>query len=390
MLTILPTAAALFLLLLVMVVAFECVLGVLPLQPVEPSSETTMPRSVVLVPAHDEHLGIEQTVHQLRAQLGPTDRLLVVADNCTDATADLARKAGAEVIERQDKAQRGKGYAISFGVEHLGHAPPDVVVIVDADCVLSDGALATLSSRAHQTGRPVQAEYLFTPPNQSGMTVVSALATIIRNQTRPRGLLRLDLPCHLTGSGMAIPWDVMAQCPPMHGYIVEDMLMGVEFALVGRPPLHCPDATVRSFLPDGLDATLQQRTRWEHGHLTTLLAQVPRLLAAGLRRRDKNLLALGLDLMVPPLALLVLLHVALVVVSVPLGVFGSAWLPFGIVGASVVSLGAAVCLGWFRFGRPEIPFRYVAQVPLYVWRKVPMYLSFLRGRRQTDWQRTER
>lgn len=390
MLTTVLTLAALLLLFLVIVVALECVLGVLPLKSVALPPETTEPRVVVLVPAHDEHLGIEQTVRQLRGQLPANGRLLVVADNCTDATAELAREAGAEVIERQDETRRGKGYAISFGVEHLSAEPPDVLVIVDADCVLADEALAILVAHAHQSGRPVQAEYLFTPPNQSGMAVVSALATIIRNQTRPRGLLRAGLPCHLTGSGMAIPWDVMAQCPPMHGYLVEDMLMGVEFALVGRPPVHCPQASVRSFLPDGHEAMLQQRTRWEHGHLTTLLDQVPRLLRAGLGRRDKHLLALGLDLMVPPLALLVLLHVALASVSTLLGLFASSWLPLAIIGTSLLCLVGAVFLGWFRFGRPEIPFRYVAQVPLYVGRKLPMYLSFLRGRRETDWQRTER
>ena len=383
-------ALALILLAIVLVVLGECVLGVLPVRDTHAVPELTQPRAVVLVPAHDEEAGIEQTIVDLKRDLDPQDRVLVIADNCTDETAKVARRSGAEVIERAAPERRGKGYAISFGVESLEADPPDVLVIVDADCVLVEGSLPTLIQRAHETGRPVQAEYLFAPPHGSGMAVVSALATIVRNQARPRGLLRLGLPCHLTGSGMAIPWFVMEQCPPMHGYIVEDMLMGIEFALLGHPPLHCPSAGVRSLLPERDDAAIQQRTRWEHGHLMTALDQVPRLLSAGLSRGSVDLIAMGVDLLVPPLALLLLLHLALCVPAIVVGALLGSWFAFKVTIASLVLLTAAVLLSWSRFGRPQIPLRHIAQVPGYVLKKIPIYLSFLRGRRESDWRRTER
>src|SRR4051812_30963422 len=91
------------------------------------------PSIAVLVPAHDEHDTISSSITALLGQLHRGDRLLVVADNCSDDTAALARQAGAEVIERHDLVRRGKGFALDFGVEHLARDPREIVVIVDAD-----------------------------------------------------------------------------------------------------------------------------------------------------------------------------------------------------------------------------------------------------------------
>ena len=93
-------------------------------------------RLAVLVPAHDEGAVLLQTIADIQMQLRPGDRLLVVADNCADDTAGIARAAGAEVVERHDPDKRGKGYALDFGIRHLALDPPEVVIIIDADCRL--------------------------------------------------------------------------------------------------------------------------------------------------------------------------------------------------------------------------------------------------------------
>ena len=99
------------------------------------------PPLAVLVPAHNESAHLAPTLANLQAQLAPGDRLLVVADNCDDDTAECARRAGAEVVERHDRSRRGKGYALAHGVAHLSRCPPGMVLVVDADCQLSPGAL---------------------------------------------------------------------------------------------------------------------------------------------------------------------------------------------------------------------------------------------------------
>jgi cellulose synthase/poly-beta-1,6-N-acetylglucosamine synthase-like glycosyltransferase len=345
---------------------------------------------VVMVPAHDEKEGIGPSVTAMQSQLAPGDRVLVVADNCTDHTAALARAAGAEVIERSDPERRGKGYALAFGIDHLDSNPPDVVIVVDADCRLTPGSVDALVQRVVETQRPVQADYIFHPAERSAISMISALATLVRNRVRPRGLRRLDQPCHLTGSGMAFPWDVMRAAPQLGANIVEDLVMGIELALRGHEPILCIEAGTRSELPRGQKAAIQQRRRWEHGQIGTLSQHGPRLIREGIRSGRPGLIALGADPIVPPLALLVGLLVLVLGISGLLILFGGPAFPAWIAGMALTLVSLGVGLGWVRYGREAVPFRYLLLVPLYVIWKIPLYAWFLFGRREPQWRRTER
>src|SRR5580698_973772 len=84
---------------------------------------TNRPPAAVIVPAHDESSGLAPTLSNIKEQLRPGDRLLVVADNCTDQTAAVARDAHAEVTERNEPTKRGKGYALDWGMQHLVSDP---------------------------------------------------------------------------------------------------------------------------------------------------------------------------------------------------------------------------------------------------------------------------
>jgi len=98
----------------------------------------------VLVPAHNESDVIRHNLMALQNAMPPNSRLLVVADNCTDHTAEIARQCGAEVLERSNDQLRGKGYALDAGIRHLTKQPPDVVIIIDADCRVALNALQRL------------------------------------------------------------------------------------------------------------------------------------------------------------------------------------------------------------------------------------------------------
>jgi cellulose synthase/poly-beta-1,6-N-acetylglucosamine synthase-like glycosyltransferase len=345
---------------------------------------------VVMIPAHDEEEGIVPTIAGVQSQLMPGDRVLVVADNCADDTARLAGAAGAEVIERSDSERRGKGYALAFGIDHLDPDPPDVVIVIDADCRLTPGSIDALVRRSTETQRPVQADYVLQPTGRSALSMISALATLVRNRVRPRGLRRLGQPCHLTGTGMAFPWSVVRAAPDLGANIVEDLAMGIELALLGHEPLLCIEAGMRSELPSGRGAAMQQRRRWEHGHITTLLQHGPQLLREGLVRRRPGLIALGADLIVPPLALLVGLLILVLALSGSLVLIGGPTFPAWIAATALGLVGLGVGLGWARYGREAVPFRYLLVVPLYVLWKIPLYVSFLFGRRERRWRRTER
>jgi cellulose synthase/poly-beta-1,6-N-acetylglucosamine synthase-like glycosyltransferase len=371
-----------------LVIFIECAAAMLPRRP-SIRSEGGRPRIALLIPAHDEESQIAETIRPLLAELTEGDRLLVVADNCADRTAEIARQAGASVIERRDPDRRGKGYALELGVRELAQDPPDVVVIVDADCRVEQGSIAVLADRARALDRPVQADYVLAASGKSPKAAVSHLAIVVRNRARPSGLLRLGLPSHLTGSGMAFPWRVLHEAPSTGSYLVEDMLMGLEMARQGRAPVYCPEARVSSFLPDRDQAAMGQRRRWEHGSLGTALRQAPRLVGRGLVKPSADLLALGLDLSVPPLALFVVLIGLSCAGSAAALYFGASALPLALSMSALMLVWFAVLGAWIKFARRELPITSLIAIPLYVAWKIPLYAAFL-FKRQKSWTRTER
>jgi len=344
----------------------------------------------VLMPAHDEADGIEPAIRAALAQLVPGDRLLVVADNCSDATAAVARAAGAEVTERQDSVRRGKGYALDHGVRWLERAPPAAVVILDADCIAAPEALQRLAATSLTTGRPVQALYLMHPPPGARLEMrIAAFAWIVKNKLRPLGAAVLGGPCQLMGTGMAFPWPMLRDAPLASGHLVEDMQLGLDLARAGTVPLFCPAAAVSSVFPLDRAAARTQRTRWEHGHLSMLVGVGPRLLALGLARGRPGLMAMALDLMVPPLAALVLLLGGLALVDAAWWFWASDPAPFIVAFAALLLVDAAVLVAWWREGRRLIGLRELLGLPLYIATKLPMYLRLL-SKRQVEWVRTKR
>ncbi|NMG31213.1 glycosyltransferase family 2 protein [Aromatoleum evansii] len=378
------------LLLVPVVVLFVQVLAALPRRRSRSVRASARPRVAVLVPAHDEALGIVATVRNIRAQLGDGDRLVVIADNCSDDTALLAREAGAEVIVRQDPQRRGKGYALDFGMRFLEAAPPQAVAIVDADCRLADGALDRLARSCGASGRPVQALYLMHAPAGAGLKLrIAEFAWAVKNRLRPLGYARLGLPCQLMGSGMVFPWATLRDAELASGHIVEDLKLGLELTAAGHAPLFCPEARVGSDFPCSDEGARTQRTRWEHGHLAMIVADAPRLLRLALTRRNLRLAALVLDLCVPPLALLTLAVVAAFALTGVLAAAAGPVLPFALATLACALLATAVLLAWAACGRDIVSFADLVRAPLYALSKIPLYLRFL-VRRQVDWVRSRR
>lgn len=348
------------------------------------------PRIAILIPAHNEEAGLLATLSSILPQLGAHDRILVVADNCDDRTAEVARNAGANVVERSHAQLRGKGYALDFGVQALAASPPDVVVIVDADCIVSDGAIARLAGLAVLHHRPVQALYLMlTPPGSRPLKKIAEFAWLMKNKVRPLGWFRMGWPCQLMGTGMAFEWQTMRDVRLATGHIVEDMKLGTDLALAGRPPMFCPDALVYSYFPSSKEGIASQRTRWEHGHLSMITSTVPSALLTAIHHASPSLFAFGLDLCVPPLALLSLLVCAMTGVGLILAALGGPIAPL-VIGVLVVgALCAAILIAWWRYGRSVLSGKELSLAIFYVLAKIPLYFRFL-VRRQVIWVRSKR
>ncbi len=375
-----------------LVLLIEC-LAALNLTPPIRKIETNPTLSIsVLIPAHNEVTVIEQTLLSLIPQVKSPQDILVVADNCSDLTAEVARQKGVSVIERSNLSERGKGYALDYGLKYLAiNNPRDVVVLIDADCQVSRGTIEYISQLSWSTGQPVQVTYLMEKPEQpSTKDTISALAFLLKNQVRMLGLSNLKLPCPLQGTGMAFPFSILQEVSLNSGNIVEDMQLGIDLALKGHFTLFWSEGKVISGLPKEKETAKIQRTRWEQGHLSTLVTQVPRLIEGAIKQKKFALLALALDFAIPPLSFLVILWGTGTILSILGVIFGLSWTPLVILILAGASIFVSVTLSWVKFARDDIPLYTLLTIPFYILWKVPIYVNFLLRRSEKEWIKTDR
>ena len=366
----------------------EIALGLAPL------SKQSVPHenpgvSTILIPAHNEAKGISDTLFQLEKILPFFSSILVVADNCTDDTAKKARAHRAEVIERNDLERRGKGFALDFGRAHLSETPPDCVIILDADCLPDLGTIEILMAEAINSGRPAQAINLMHAGSDAGPLIeISNFAFLIKNLVRQRGLVRSGGPAILTGTGMAFPWDVFKGLPLASSNIVEDLALTVNLALKKTKPMLVESARVWSEAAT-TDDTLTQRTRWEHGFISTTRKHAIPAITSGILNRQLASLRLGLHLLVPPLAMLIAIGVAVSTFALMLFVLGASPVPALIIIAMITLSLLLLTIAWWREGRAILSARAIIRIPYYVLWKIPIYLKLVKGA-ETEWIRTNR
>ena len=367
----------------------QVVLGLLKYQN-KLAIDVERPSLVVLVPAHNESEVLGNTLVSIKAQLKPEDRMIVIADNCTDNTAAIAKQYGAEVIERFNKTERGKGFALEYGILHIAKSPPEIIIMIDADCHIMPNSIDFLAKTSVSSDRPVQALYLMqAAKNAKIQTRFAEFAWIVKNKIRPLGYSRLGLPCGLMGTGMAFPWHLISKAQLGSSEIVEDLKLGLDFACVGSAPIFCPEAVVISYFPSNDQGAKTQRTRWEHGHLALIISQVPRLVKAVFDNRNLTTFYVALDLAVPPLALLTMgiIGVSLFNAIVFFMIENSFALILSSIGFILLFL--AVTLSWHYEGRRLLSASELVYAPVYALRKIPIYIKFIIDR-QVEWVRSSR
>lgn len=348
------------------------------------------PSVAILVPAHNEEEGIGKTLACLRAQLNEGDRLLVVADNCTDNTAAVARGHGAEVCERTDPHRRGKGYALDCGVRFLKEDPRRVLIIVDADCIAEPGAIDLLARKAFRLDCPVQALYTMRHPMRDKVNArIAEFAWLLKNYVRPLGFHKAGLPCQLMGTGMAFPWRLISAASLANSHLAEDAKLGLELADGGRAPQFCPGAVVSSYFPTTPRGVNAQQSRWEHGHMNMMFGLVPAAMLRAVRSRNWPLLALSLDLMVPPLSFLTLLAAATFLLAAAFYLMSGIMLPLAMAALPFAALTSAILLTWWKFGRKVIGPADLLLAVIYAAGKIPLYIRFF-VKKQVEWVRSER
>jgi glycosyltransferase involved in cell wall biosynthesis len=358
-----------------------------------PHCEAPQTRFCFVVPAHDEAAGIATTVESLRAVDYPPDLfgVIVVADNCTDETARRAEAAGARVIERFDAKLRGKGYALARAFEQvLAEGEADAVVVIDADTVVSPNLLSAFDARLQAGARAAQADYAVRNPDEGWRTRLMAIAFGMFHVVRSAGRENLGVSCGLRGNGMCFATDLLREVPHDAFSVVEDVEYGVRLGLAGHRVHYAGEAHVYGEMVSSEKASRSQRTRWEGGRFDLAKKHAPELLGRALFERNRVLADLAMDLLVPPLSVLVAATAAGIVASSALAVVtrrpNVALVLFG---ASGLSIAAYVARGWQLSGTGVRGLATLCYAPVYVAWKASLGLRRT-TRAPGEWVRTAR
>jgi len=371
--------------------AYLLVLALCSGRPAAPPAAEPHLRFDLVVPAHDEENGIADTVRSLLALDYPPElrRVRVVADNCSDATADRARAAGAEVLIRQDEERRGKGYALALAfARSLEERFADAVVVVDADTVATPNLLRAFAARMERGARAVQAGYGVRNPDASWRTRLITVALSLVNVVRSLGRDRLGCSVGLKGNGMCFATALLAEVPHDAFSIVEDLEYGIRLGLAGHRVYFAGEAAVEGEMVSTGEAARSQRRRWEQGRRSIARQWGGKLVRRGLRTGDRVLLDLGLDLLVPPLAQLAGVTVIGLAASAAAAATHRAAAAPWLWGAALLAQLAYVVRGWWVSGTGLRGLLALCFGPVYLAWKLA---TLARVRRAPEsWVRTER
>jgi cellulose synthase/poly-beta-1,6-N-acetylglucosamine synthase-like glycosyltransferase len=269
-------------------------------------------RVAVVVPAHNEALSIGSCVESLLAadKGNMQATVYVIADNCTDNTAELAEQAGATVLRRNNANERGKGYALHYAFTELEARGFDCVLIVDADTTVAPN-LITAAGEAMRNGvAGVQVQYLARNADASARTRLQAFAIRAFNVIRHRGRQNLGLSTGILGNGFGLRRDTLAAVPYLASSVVEDLEYHLSLVRSGRKITFLNDTAVYGELPTGGKGAETQRSRWEGGRFRMLVDRAPGLFVDVLKGRLRCFEPL-IELLLLPLAF----HVVLLVVA---------------------------------------------------------------------------
>jgi cellulose synthase/poly-beta-1,6-N-acetylglucosamine synthase-like glycosyltransferase len=346
-------------------------------------------RFLILVPAHNEERLLPSMLTNLHQLDYPSElyAIHVVADNCTDRTAELARTGGAFAHERVDEVQRGKGYALQWLMQQLWASaePHDAVVILDADSIISPNFLTVMDARLAHGERAIQAYYAVRDPQSSWSASLRSVALAALHYLRPLGRMPLGGSTGLKGNGMVFAAEIVRE-HQWSASLTEDIEYHMALILGGQRVTFAPDAIVWAEMPSSLKAARTQNVRWERGRQEMVRQYVPRLLRAALARRSFLLFDAAIEQIIPPFSLVaaasvLLLAGALTLQSVPAILLGS-----------LLLLGQAVYIlaGLWLSEAPKKVYQALLYAPVFIVWKVWLYLRVLLGLDRKGWTRTAR
>ncbi|TMF04474.1 MAG: glycosyltransferase [Chloroflexi bacterium] len=374
-------------------------------RPTRPTDASPRHRFAVLVPAHNEELLIGRLLDNLQQLDYPSDlyEVCVVADNCTDRTAELARAAGAKVYERFDPTQRAKGYALRWLLEQLGTnertsepenartKPFDAFVILDADSVVSRNFLRSMDARLASGAQVIQAHYSVLNADEGSVAGLRSAALAAVHYLRPLGRAALGLSCGLKGNGMCFAAEILERFAWSWFTLAEDVEFHLALVSQGVRVDFAPEATVLADMPLTLEQAASQNDRWERGRLQLVKHYLPRLVLDSLRHRSPLRFDAAVEQLIPPLSIPFALSCVMLVAALALALAGhGGTLPLALAACSLVGQVAYLLAALALVRAPRSRYVSLGKAPIYIAWKVSLYARALLPTRGSEWVRTAR
>lgn len=348
---------------------------------------------VILVPAHNEEVIIETLLESLSQLDYPKDHytVCVIADNCTDHTADLVRATGwARVYERFDEDKRGKGYALNWMMQQLEERQLifDAYVVLDADSVVVPTFLQSMNRELAQGARAMQACNTVLNATDSPSTAIRWLALTLMNHVRPLGRNALGGSSTLTGSGMCLSRALLVQYPWQAYSLAEDYQYYLTLVEHGEKVRYVPDAITRAEMPVTFAQMRTQDIRWEASNGNQKEWQVAlKLLHTGLQHRKFVCIEAVAELLAPPLSYMVGWSLLLAVASLAIWYLPAMVMSLVLLGGLACYIGTALYL----LRPPRSLYRAFLHAPGFMLWKLWVYIVLRKSKKHTSkWVRTIR
>jgi 1,2-diacylglycerol 3-beta-glucosyltransferase len=356
-------------------------------------------RFALLVPAHNEEAVIGRTLDSFSHLDYPRDQFQVhvVADNCSDGTADVVRSCGFNAHVRVDTASPGKGPALNWLLDRLqaDGAPFDTVVIVDADTTLHTDFLRHMAVALDGGAQAAQAYYGVHDPGGSTAAALRSAALACRHNLRPLGRSAIGASCGLYGNGMAFDKELM-KGRRWSGHLTEDMEFQMDLLLDGQRVAYVAGALLEAEMPHNLDSATSQNERWELGRQQMARRYIPTLvrrLISGPRELRVAHADAIFDHLVPPLSVLIAANMLCGVGSAAMTVargrrIDRLNLVSSVISATVIVL--HVTAGLRSVDAPRSTYRALLHAPRMVAWKIRLWLRVLARPEAVTWTRTTR
>jgi cellulose synthase/poly-beta-1,6-N-acetylglucosamine synthase-like glycosyltransferase len=348
------------------------------------------PRFAILVPAHNEAAVIGDALHSIAALEYPTNRYtpIVVADNCSDDTAVIARAAGAEVYERFDTAKQAKGYALGWLLDRLAGEGRvfDAYVVVDADSRLSANFLRAMAIALANGALVAQGQYRVLNGADGWIAGLRAVAIALFNHLRPLGRSLFGWSAGLKGNGMVFSQKVVERFGWAAAALTEDAEYHIQLVQAGIRVAYVADAIVSAEMPVSLGQARSQQDRWERGRVELARGAGWSLVREFVRTGDLARLDAALELALPPLSMVV----GAVVCCCAFAAALQWWPGLALAAALALALGLHVLVGAVLAQLSAREYLSLLRAPVYIVWKCWVYLGALLRRGSAPWIRTQR